>query len=214
MIHFLFNWLVKTTGFVPQLIAFRRKIYFEDKSLQGRNIKKGAILVSNHTSLMDFAAMLFVFWPRTLRCVVAELMYDKNFFMTLFLNASGAIKVDRNNHDVSFVEKCCGVLEKGGVVEIYPESRLPKKGEVGLMEFKPSTVHLALESGAPIIPVFNNGKYFTGERNRVIIGKPLYLRDMYDDSLSHKENIEIINNFLRGKIIELGEELEKQKENG
>ena len=214
IIYFLFNWFVKITGCILQKIIFNIKIFYEDKSVQDRKIRGSAILVSNHTSLMDFGVMMFVFWRRTLRCVVAELMFEKNFFMSLFLKLAGAIRVDRNNHDISFVEKCAKVLERGGVVEIYPESRLPRKGENELLEFKPSTVYLALESGAPIIPVYHSRRYFTKERIRVIIGKPLYLRDMYDDNLSQKENIEKINEFLRGKIIELGKELERQEKEG
>ena len=214
MIYFLFNWFVKITGYILQLFIFRIKVFYEDKAAQGRKIRGSAIVVSNHSSLFDFGVMLFVFWRRTLRCVVAELMYEKNFFMSLFLNAAGCIKVDRNNHDISFVEKCKKLLDKGGVIEVYPESRLPTEDDVGLMEFKPSTVYLALESGAPIIPVYNSGKYFGKDPIHVIIGKPLYLRDMYDDNLSQKENVEKLNEFLRGKIIELGKELERQEKEG
>lgn len=211
MIYFLFNWFIKITGCILQMIIFRIKVFYEDRSVQDRRIRGSAIVVSNHNSLMDFGVTLFVFWRRTLRCVVAELMYEKNAFMSFFLKAAGCVKVDRNNHDVSFVERCTKILDKGGVVEVYPESRLPTKDDVGLMEFKPSTVYLALESGAPIIPIYNSGRYFGKEPIRVIIGKPLYLRDLYDDNKSQKENIDNINEFLRGKIIELGKELERQE---
>ena len=207
---FLFNWFVKLTGWLPQLLVFRTKVHYEDRSVQSRHIKGKAIVVSNHNYLMDFAALMFVFPTRTLRCAVAEIMYKKNFLMTAFLNALGCVRVDRDSHDFSFLAKLRSILDRGGVVEIYPESRLPRKGEERPLEFKPSYVYLALESGAPIIPVYNNAKQFARERERVIIGKPIYVEDLYDSSLSERENIERINSYVRSRIIELGKELERQ----
>lgn len=208
---FLFNWFVKITAGLVQLFVFRTKIYYEDKAVQSNKIKGKAIVMSNHNYLMDFAAMLFVFWRRTLHCVTAEVMYQKNFFMTAFLNLSGAIKVERDAKDFSFLPKCRRILDKGGVVEIYPEARLPELHEETPLEFKPSVVYLALESGAPIIPVYTNGSYFSKERTRVIIGKPISVAELYDDSKTEKENIADITIYLRGRIIELRDELDKQK---
>jgi hypothetical protein len=62
--------------------------------------------------------------------------------------------------------------------------------------------------------VYNSGKYFGKDPIHVIIGKPLYLRDMYDDNLSEKENVEKLNKILRGKIIELRTELQRQEKEG
>ena len=205
------NWFIKLTAWIPQLLVFRIKVHYEDKKVQGKRIKGKAIIVSNHNCIMDFAVLMFVFWRRTLRCAVAEVMYHKNFFMTLLLKLLGCVKVERAEHDFSFLTKLERILDKGGVVEIYPESRLPRKGEERPLEFKPSYVALALESGAPIIPVYNNAKPFSKERERVIIGKPIYVGELYDSSLSERENINNINSYVRSKIIELGKELERQE---
>lgn len=207
---FIFNWFVKITGWIPQLLIFKTKVHYEDKTVQNKRIKGKAIVVSNHNYLMDFAVLMFVFWRRTLRCAVAEIMYRKNAVMTLLLKALGCVKVERNDHDFTFLTKLKRVLDKGGVVEIYPEARLPLPEEERPLEFKASYVYLALESGAPIIPIYNNAKPFGKERERVIIGKPISATDMYDPSLSEKENIANINAYVRSKIIELGKELEKQ----
>ena len=208
---FICNWFIKITGWIPQLVIFRTKVHYEDKSVQNKRIKGKAIIVSNHNCLMDFAVLMFVFWRRTLRCAVAEIMYKKNIFMTFLLNVLGCVRVERDTHDFSFLGKFKKILDKGGVVEIYPESRLPGKGEELPLEFKPSYVYLAIESGAPIIPVYNNAKPFSKERERVIIGKPIYVEELYDFSLSERENINNINAYVRSKIIELGKELERQE---
>ena len=206
----LINWFFKITGWLPQLILFRTKVHYEDRRVQGRGIKGKAIVISNHNYVMDVAVMMFVFFGRTLRPAVAEIMYQKNFLMTLILKMLGAVRVDRDDHDFSFLTKLKRILDCGGVVEIYPESRLPKKGESRPLEFKPSYVYLALESGAPIIPVYSNGMLFDSRRERVLIGKPINVEELYDHNLSEKENINNINIYIRSKIIELGEELERQ----
>lgn len=192
------------------MLVFRPKVYYQNKKAQSRKIKGKAIIVSNHTSVWDFALMLFTFPMRLLRCVVAEVIYTK-FGMKFFLNAMGAIKVDRHTQDYAFISKSVDVLNKGGVVEIYPEGRIPdQENDEKPLPFKPSTIYIALESGAPIIPVYTNGKYFTKERARVIIGEPVYVTDLYDSNLSEQENVSNINEQLRNVIINLGYELERK----
>ena len=61
-----------------------------------------------------------------------------------------------------------------------------------------------------MIPVYTNGAYFSKKRARVIIGKPLYARELADDSLSEKENLERISAILREKIISLEKQLYEQ----
>lgn len=204
---FLFNWFVKITGWLPYKLLVRPKTYHEDRSVQSRKIKGNAIVVSNHNALLDFAVTMFTFPTRTLRCAVAEVMFKKNFLMTLFLKLMGTVRVDRDIHDFSFLGKCKSILSKGGVVEIYPESRLPNPGEERPLEFKTSAVYLALESGAKIIPIYNNAKYFTKDPMRIMIGKPIDVRELYRDDLSEKDNIENINAYVRGKIIEYGNQI-------
>ncbi len=204
MIYCLFQWYVKLTGFLPQLLIFRTKTSYEDKSVQGRAIKGKAIVVSNHRALLDFGVLMFTFPFRTLRCAAAELLYHKNFFMTALITLLGCVRVERDQCDFSFLDRLRSVLDKGGVVEIFPESRLPsQEGDTCPLPFKPSYVYLALESGAPIIPVYHNGCAFRKERLQVVIGKPIDVLSLYDSTLSEKENAEKINHYVRSKIIEL-----------
>ncbi len=211
MLYFIFQWFVRITGFIPQLLIFRIKLHHEDKKIQGRHIRGKAIVVSNHNYLLDFGVLLFVFWTRTLRCAVAEVMYQKNIFMTTLLKLLGCVRVDRDSCDFSFLDRMKRILDRGGAVEIYPESRLPEKGEARPLEFKPSYVHLALDSGAPIIPVYSNAKLFSKERLEVVIGKPIDPMELYDSRLSEKENVNNINSYVRSKIIELGKQLEEKE---
>ncbi len=206
---FLLNWFVKITGAIPALIVFRTKYYFEDRAVQGRRIRGRAIVASNHTALTDFASNLFAFPLNTLRCAVAEVMFNKGWLMNGFLRALGAIRVDRDVQDFSFLARAQQVLDGGGVVEIFPESRLPDAGDARPLPFKPSAVYLALITDTPIIPVYTNGEYYNTRRHKVVIGKPIRPTELYDSALGEKENVERITEILRGKIIELEKIIEE-----
>ena len=58
--------IVKVTGYIPSKIYFRRKIYYVNKEVQNRKIRGAAIIVSNHTAVIDFGLYLFLFGGRTL----------------------------------------------------------------------------------------------------------------------------------------------------
>lgn len=201
-----FNWFVKITAYPAQKLVFRTKVYYQDKSVQSRRIKGAAILASNHTSVFDYAAYLFVFFTRTLRVQMAEVLFDKKP-LGLFLRMLGGIYVNRDIHNFDFINKSEEILRKGGVVGAFPESRIPREGEERPLEFKPSTAYIALSANVPVIPVYTNGKYFCGERARVIIGTPMFPADYTDDTLNDKENIAKFTEALRNRIIELGNEL-------
>lgn len=202
---------VKLTGYPAVLAIFRTKYIYEDRSVQSRRIKGAAIIASNHTSVFDFAAMMFAFPSRSLRCLVAEVVYEKNAFMRNFLRALGAIKVNRDAFDFSFVESCKELLGRGCVIEIYPEARLPLPCEARPLPFKPSTAYIALSSGAPIIPVYTDGNYFNKKRAHIVIGTPLDPLSVINGDMSESEKIEAINKKLRQRILELKDELERHK---
>lgn len=207
-----FNGFVKVTGWLAQKIVFRTKIYYENKKIQARKIKGAAIIISNHTAVYDYAAFLFVFPTRTLRYQMAEVLFQKKG-LGRFLKAMGGIKVDRNSFNFGFIEESKRILEKGGVVGIFPESRLPKPGEEKPLPFKPSAAYLALYSGVPVIPVYTNGEYFTKKRAGVMIGTPMNAAELYDESKDEKTNLAEISEKFRQKIIELGNQFdERQKE--
>lgn len=206
----VFNYFVKITGWIIQKIVFRTKIYYEDKSVQSRKIKGPAIIISNHTSIYDYAVYLFVFFFSTLRCQMAEVLY-KNKLLGLFLKLMGGIYVDRNAHDFEVVDKSNKILSKKGKVLIFPEGRLPLEDEKSPLPFNQGAALLALVSGTPIIPVYTSGKYFKKQRVRVIIGKPIKIENLIDNKLDDKDNIRIITEHLEKRIIELGNLLNEKK---
>ena len=209
------EWFTKITGYPVQCFYFHKKIYYEDKESSNRKIKGGALIISNHTSIYDYPLMMYVFPKRTMHVLVAEVTYEKNKPLRSLLKGLGAIKVDRTSHDFSFMSKVTDLLNKKKVVLIYPESRLPNEDEHDLLEFKPSYILPALETGVPIIPIYTNGTYGKlkkqrKDRTRVMIGKKIFVNDLYDQSKSEKETIEYINSYIKKRIVELKELLENR----
>lgn len=199
------NAFTKITAWPVQRLIFRTKILYEDRRVQGRRIKGSAIIISNHTSVYDYAVMLFVFFSRTLRYQMAEVLFEKKP-LGYFLKGLGGIRVDRNNYDFSFLARSERILRNGGVVGIFPESRLARKGEERPLPFKPSAAYLALSADVPVIPVYTNGCYFSRHRAVVLIGKPMDIHVYTDRVSGEKEKIEALTKAMRDKIISLEKE--------
>jgi len=191
-------WFVKITGFLPALVFFKRKTFFENRRVQSRKLKGPAIIVANHTALMDFVVLFFTFFRRDCRFLAAEVVYESGKLMPWFLKVLGAIRVDRNSGDVSFLAESIDTLKKGGIVIVFPESRLIQNGDS--QEFKPSVVYMALQSGAPVIPVWFEGKYGFFKRAKLMIGEKMYLGRFSGNVNPSPEKAKEIAGMLREKI--------------
>ncbi len=196
------NLFAKITGWPVQLLCFRTRILYEDKKIQGRRIDGAAIVISNHTSIFDYAVFLFVFISRTLRYQMAEILFEKKPLCYL-LKGLGGIRIDRDSHDFSFMARSEAILRNDGVVGIFPEGRLAREGEVRPLPFQPGAAYLAMATQVPVIPVYTNGSYFCRKRAVVMIGKPMLASDYTDASRSDKENLAAVNTAMRNKILAL-----------
>ncbi len=195
---------VRLTGWLPQWLCFRTKILYEDRKQQGRLIHGPAIVVSNHTAVYDYAVMLFVFFSRTLRYQMAEVLFRKKL-LGLFLRQMGGIYLDRESRNLSFLGESETILKKGGVVGIFPEGRLPLPGEKPPNAFRPGAAYLSLSTGVPVIPVYTDGSYFRKKRAHVVIGTPMHPADYAADGGNSKESITRYAEAMRQKIMMLKE---------
>ena len=200
MFKFLCRLIFKLTGYLPLRILLRQRYYKEDGYKVGHGVKGPAILIANHTHIMDYFTMIFAHPFRKQRCFVSELIYQKpvlGFFSKIMDN----ILVHRERSDLSFMSEAENTLKKGGVITIFPEGHLVKTGKLDV--FKPAVVYLALRSGAPIIPHYIEPNYFKFKRTRIIMGKPIYLRDYCDCTNPSKEKVQELCEMLRKKTNEL-----------
>lgn len=205
----LFLYFTKITGWLPSWIIFKWKTYFVDKKSQGTYLPPGTILMSNHKSLWDFPLYLIVFFRAAVHFQVAEVMYNKGAFMTWLFTKLGCIKVDRLAFDFSFIEESIQLLKKGERVGIFPEGQLPRNGKMS--RFTPSCVMIALGADAEIVPVFTDGQYGITKRTSIIVGERIRLRDYCASEHPTKEEIQMCNDILLSKILELEKQLEEKR---
>lgn len=109
----------------------------------------GAIIAANHRSFLD---------PFVIAMLTRRPMYyvaKKELFMrprrAWLLNALGAFPVDRGNSDKDAVDTARLLLERGELVLIFPEGTRVRPGPLGAP--KRGIGRLALETGAPVVPV-------------------------------------------------------------
>lgn len=200
MNRFMLNF-IKATGFPIAAPYFKWRIRYENRDNQDRNINGAAIIVSNHKSVKDLMLYLFVFPKRSIRFLVAEIIYAKGKAMSQLLNQIGCIKVDRDQRNFGFIGESLEVLENGGVIGIFPEGKLPEGDNMG--EFKPSVGYIAAHAPmVPIIPVYTDGNYGIDKRATVVIGEKYYIQRENDNEPS-KAEIDIITEQIREKVLSL-----------
>lgn len=195
--------LAKLTGYVPGWLFFKPRVRLAEGAK--RRLPKNCILVSNHTSLLDFALYLLVFPGRTLRFPMAEVLFRNGKFMSFLMYALGGIRVDRDGKDFGFVSECLEVLDNGGSLGIFPQGRLPLNGQI--FPFTVSTAFIATHTDAPIIPVYTDGNYGITKRANVVIGAPIHIADHLQPGLSQDAQLQQLTKMLEETVFGLKESL-------
>jgi 1-acyl-sn-glycerol-3-phosphate acyltransferase len=113
-----------------------------------------AILAPNHFSAMDhwFVGILL---PRRVRFMAKSQLF-KGRFLEFILAHAGAFPVRRGHRDEEAIVTALAILQRGGLLVIYPEGGRSRSGRIG-QSARHGIGRLALESGAPVVPVAVNG---------------------------------------------------------
>lgn len=204
-----FRWVALITGWPLQLLAFKRKTYYEDRTVQGRRVKGGALIISNHYSVFDYMVNLFLFPFRKLYVVYWAQMRNRiGYFFRWGMKFFGGIPSDREAMAMRFIDDSVKLLERGKLVQIYPEAHITDDGE--MHEFKPSYLLIALRADVPIIPVIIDGNYGILRRAHLIIGKPIDLSMYCTSEDPTREELEAMNRMVYEKSKELKAELDRR----
>nr|WP_245737842.1 lysophospholipid acyltransferase family protein [Streptomyces sparsogenes] len=105
------------------------------------------ILAGNHSHNLD-GPMLIGTSPRPVHFLVKKEAFVGP--LDPFLRGIGQLKVDRASADRAAITDALGVLERGGVLGIFPEGT---RGEGDFASLRAGLAYFAVRSGAPIVPV-------------------------------------------------------------
>ena len=115
---------------------------------------RGAILIGNHTSYIDWA-FLQIAIDKKIHFLMEKEIYD-NKKLNPFLRYFGAIPISPLSFKSSF-KKTGEILREGGIVVIFPEGELTKDGSIA--DFKRGFEVLAKQNSVPIYPFYLGGLF-------------------------------------------------------
>jgi 1-acyl-sn-glycerol-3-phosphate acyltransferase len=139
--------------------------------------KSGPLLLApNHFSQMDhFFTGLYL--RRKIRFMAKSQLFGPPV-LTYVYKHGGVFPVRRGHHDEQAFTTAYEILEQGGMLLVYAEGGRSRSGELG--EPKAGIGRIALESGAPVVPVAIHGsatvrgwKRFRFPKVTVQFGEPL-----------------------------------------
>jgi glycerol-3-phosphate dehydrogenase (NAD(P)+) len=142
-------------------------LYFRVRRIGREHIPSGpVILAANHRSFLD-PWVIGICLRRPIYFVAKQELF-KNRLIGWFLNCLGAFPVRRGESDEESMATARALLERGEAVVIFPEGTRRRSGP--LREPKRGVGRLALESGAPVIPVAITG---TERARRGLVIRPV-----------------------------------------
>jgi 1-acyl-sn-glycerol-3-phosphate acyltransferase len=134
---------------LPTLLIYRTR------GIGVRNVpRKGPlVLAPNHFSQMDHF-FVGVFLRRKVRFMAKSQIFGPPVLTYIFKHG-GVFPVRRGHHDEEAFKTAYTLLDQGEMLLVYAEGGRSRSGEMG--EPKPGIGRIALESGAPIVPVAIHG---------------------------------------------------------
>jgi 1-acyl-sn-glycerol-3-phosphate acyltransferase len=144
-----------TYTFVRLILSLPTLLIYRVRAIGVDNVPKdGAlILAPNHFSQMDhFFVGLYL--GRKVRCRAKSQMFGPPV-LTYIYKHGGVFPVRRGHHDEEAIKTADTILEQGEMLLVYAEGGRSRSGK--LKEVKPGIGRIALESGAPVVPVAIQG---------------------------------------------------------
>ncbi len=143
---------------------------------------RACVYMSNHQSHLDIPVLYCALPPVTLRMVAKKELFRVPLFGTA-MRAAGVVEVDRGDREraIASLHSAAAAIADGVSMWIAPEGTRSRTGGIGPL--KKGGFHLAMETGAPIVPVAISGtrralpaggrSITTGVPVRVVIGAPI-----------------------------------------
>ncbi len=134
--------------FVPFFLVYFR---LTRTGREHARVKGGLIVAANHRSFLDpFVIGASLPWGRPMNYVAKQELF-RNPLQAWFLSRLGAFPIRRGESDLESMDTARLTVERGGTVCIFPEGTRHRRGTLGSP--KKGVGRLALQTGAPIVPV-------------------------------------------------------------
>ena len=144
-----------TYTFVRILISLPTLLLYRVRAIGVKNVPRSGplILAPNHFSQMDhFFTGLYL--RRKVRFMAKSQLFGPPVLTYIYAHG-GVFPVRRGHHDEEAFKTANTILGQGEMLLIYAEGGRSRTGELG--EVKPGLGRIALESGAPVVPVAIHG---------------------------------------------------------
>jgi len=141
-----------TYTFVRIILTLPTLLIYRVRAIGVENVPKtGAlILAPNHFSQMDHFFIGLYLLRRKVRFMAKSQMFGPPV-LTYIYKHGGVFPVRRGHRDEEAFKTAFTILEQGGMLLVYAEGGRSRSGKLG--EVKPGIGRIALESGAPVVPV-------------------------------------------------------------
>jgi glycerol-3-phosphate dehydrogenase (NAD(P)+) len=121
-------------------------------------VEGGLIVASNHRSFVDpFAIGLLLPWRRRIQFMAKVELFERRWLGWL-VSRLGAFPVRRGQADETAMETARIAIQRGGTLVMFPEGTRIRPGS--LARPKRGVGRLALETGAPVVPVAVHGSEY------------------------------------------------------
>jgi len=153
---------------------FGLKYNLEVEGLNNLKGSRGALLLGNHVSFLDWA-FLQIAYPKQIRFVIDRYYYEL-WYVKPFFKFFGAIPISSRGGKNAL--KLVGeALEKGDTVALFPEGHLSRNGHMGKFQ-KGFELAVAEVSNAVIVPFYLRGLWEGGFSNATSKIKNKQLKDI------------------------------------
>jgi 1-acyl-sn-glycerol-3-phosphate acyltransferase len=169
----LFTWLINRKLWMYPLALWGARVWLTAcgaritvRGLENLNSDTEYVFISNHRSYLD-TATLFCYTGKRMG-LVAKIELLKAPVLGQGMSFVNVIAIDRSNPERArqSMDKARLVLEDGYSFGVFAEGTRAMPGE--LLPFKKGAFHLALQTGAPIVPVaIKNTDWMMGKRTGV-----------------------------------------------
>lgn len=171
---------------LPLIFRFRR--YDTTGAKYKKKIRGGALVVANHSSMLDPFLVWANLWYRRVSFLAAEAVM-RNPVVAWLLRGCGCIKIDRNISDIEAVRKAVDVLKGERIVAMFPQGAITHDEEFS--QIKSGAILIALRAGVPIVPMYSNRKNTPWYRPTVVVmGEPMDCRDYCKKKMPSMSEIE------------------------